>query len=84
MQKLRSCCKSLGSYSQLDVDTPAGLSRDVTCYDIEFKGIFLMCKKGSKDINLEDIVVIQVRGNDGLNQGESNGSEKCGQVHGIF
>lgn len=37
-----------------------------------------MCKKGSKDINLEDIAVIQVRGNDGLNQGESNGSEKSG------
>ena len=27
-----------------------------------------MCKKGSKDINLEDIAVIQVRGNDGLDQ----------------
>ena len=43
-----------------------------------------MCKKGSKDINLEDIAVIQVRGNDGLNQGESNGNEKSGQVRGIF
>ena len=43
-----------------------------------------MCKKGSKDINLEDIAVIQVRGNDGLNQGERNGNEKSGQVRGIF
>ena len=77
IQKLGSS-KSLGSYSLLDVDTPAGLSRDVTCYDIEFKGIFYICKKASKD------VVIQVRGNDGLNQGESNGSEKSGQVPGIL
>lgn len=83
MQKLGSS-KSLGSCSLLDVDTPAGLSRDVTCYDIEFKGIFYICKKGSKDINLEDIVVIQIRGNDGLNQEESNGSEESGQVRGIF
>lgn len=34
-----------------------------------------MCKKGSK-IHLEDIVVIQVRGNDGLNYRESE-QRKC-------
>ena len=66
------------------MDTRAGLSRDVTRYDIEFKGIFKMCKKGSKGISEEGIAVIQVRGNDGLNKGESNRSEKSGQLHGIF
>lgn len=38
--KTAELLQSLGSLLQLDVDTPAGLSRDVTCYDVEFKGIF--------------------------------------------